>query len=234
MNHTLKEFVKSLVGIRPQAINTATLTKGEIIDRTGFRDSVAILTLGGLTPSNTTAISSVLQMQESDTATDGGFANVTAAVATNAISNKRMTVVFGSDLEATDTIDLKIDGVSITQVPFNATHAQTLTDLVTAVNAIASGVLTATGATRTLTLTANKAGIDFVVSDVVCGGTAPTSTIATATAHSGVNVMELGVNLKDISKKYIRFNVTHTITGGGSALNSGVTMLLGGAGEYPI
>jgi hypothetical protein len=238
MNHTLKEFVKSLVGICPQAINTSTLTKGEIIDRTGFRDSVAILTLGGFTPSNTSAISSVLQMQESDTATDGGFSDVTEAVATNVIGNNRQTLTADINFAATHTCDLSIDGVAMAQVPYNTSHDQTMADIVTAINAISGVKCTATcpgSGSKVITLTSKVAGHTFEVSHIVTAGTTPpTITLATATAGSGENVMELGVNLEGIRKKYIRFNLTHTITGGGSALNSGATVLLGGAGEYPI
>ena len=81
------------------------------------------------------------------------------------------TLTFDADFVEDNTIDLDINGVAITQVPWNSSHAQTVTDLSTAIEAHADvfGVVSSSGP-RTFVITAldtnTSLGIDNIVVDV--------------------------------------------------------------------
>ncbi|MBF0473503.1 MAG: hypothetical protein HQK93_07190 [Nitrospirae bacterium] len=126
--------------------------------------------------------------------------------------------------------------VPIAPITWGTDHATTMTAIVNAINSVAGAILTATKSGDVITLTANKAGIDFNVTDCVItgGASVPVVAIATTNAFSGSNIMKMDVDLMLLSQRYIRFNVTHTITGGGSALQTGLVAILYGAQNLPI
>ena len=75
---------------------------------------------------------------------------------------------FDIDFVTSNTIDLKVNGDSISQVPFNATHAQTIADVATQIQAHAS-VLSAVASAvpRTITIIAASADLDVAITEVV-------------------------------------------------------------------
>lgn len=93
------------------------------------------------------------------------------------------TIEFDADLITSNLIDLKIDGVSMTQVPFNTSHLQTMNDIAAQILAdfsqIASVTVGGTG-NRTLTITHAVHGTEFVIADVVVTGGA-SQAVATVT-----------------------------------------------------
>jgi len=83
----------------------------------------------------------------------------------------RQTVTLDIDLEASNTVDFEIDGVAVTQIPWNTSHNQTMTDICTQVLADFSQIATCTASVKVLTITGAVRGTEFVFSDwVVAGG----------------------------------------------------------------
>lgn len=77
-------------------------------------------------------------------------------------------LTFDVDFVTSNTIDLKVNGVSITQVPFNSTHAQTIADVATQIQSKAAVVsAVASAVPRTITIIAADPTVDVVISDVV-------------------------------------------------------------------
>lgn len=84
---------------------------------------------------------------------------------------QRQLITLDIDLESGNTVDLKIDGVSMTQVPWNTSHNQTMTDICTQILADFSQIATCTAAGKVITVTAAVRGVAFVISDwLVAGG----------------------------------------------------------------
>ena len=88
---------------------------------------------------------------------------------------------FDADLIAGNKINLSIDGEAITEVPFNADHDTTMTDLAAAIQALAK-VSTATtpgSGSRDITITAEYAGSEMLVSGILvtAGASQATGTI---------------------------------------------------------
>jgi len=97
------------------------------------------------------------------------------------------SITFDSDLTSGATIDLKIDGVDMTQVPYNTSHAQTMADFAAQVLADFPQIATAVVSTapdRTLTLTHAENGVEFVISDVVIVGGAEATVLEVEPAIS--------------------------------------------------
>jgi hypothetical protein len=72
----LKNDVKILNGLLPQAMSGTTDIKGEVIDRQGF-DSVTFAVILGATAAS--SLAAQIEVQESDTTTDGDFTAVADA-----------------------------------------------------------------------------------------------------------------------------------------------------------
>lgn len=87
--------------------------------------------------------------------------------------NNRAQIVWDGDFEASNDIDITVDGTAVTTVPFNATQAQTVTDLVAQIEAdIAGASAEATdtgGDNRTITITIED-GVNRLVTEEVTGG----------------------------------------------------------------
>lgn len=101
---------------------------------------------------------------------------------------QQVTIVFSADIIAANSIACKVGGVSMTATPFNASNAQTLTDLAAKIQATASVATAVSDGVHTITCTAAKAGVPFIISDVVVTGgvTQATAVIATSVANHGV------------------------------------------------
>lgn len=99
-----------------------------------------------------------------------------------------LTLTFSADLITGNTVNLKINGVSIAAVPFNTSHNQTMTDLATAIQASSLIATASVSASRVITITAQNAGQPITISNVaVTGGASQaTGTVATTTASHGV------------------------------------------------
>lgn len=104
--------------------------------------------------------------------------------------NQVSTILFDIDFEASNDIDLKINGVAITTVPFNASHAQTLTDLATEIQTNAD-VLSASAASRTITITAAN-DVDLAVTEIVVTGGSNQAVGVFAETTPAVKVAEAG------------------------------------------
>jgi len=226
-----------------QTINTGSLTSGNGHDIGDFSSICAALMLGGFTPSATTAISSLVQLQSS---ADGiTFADVSGVNQTNVISNKRQTITLSTDLITGNVVDMNITlynnkpwayALAMPPITFGTDHATTRAAIVSQLNTTFGSILTATASGDVITLTANQAGVDFNVNScaVTLGATQPTVVIATSNAFSGSGVMKFDINANSIANRYIRFNVTHTITGGGSALQTSMAVICYGAHNLPV
>jgi hypothetical protein len=78
---------------------------------------------------------------------------------------------FDADFVASNTIDLDINGVAITQVPFNGTHAQTIADLATEIQSNANVVsAVASAVNRTVTIIAADPAVDIAITNIVVAG----------------------------------------------------------------
>ncbi|NIQ92450.1 MAG: DUF3383 domain-containing protein, partial [Deltaproteobacteria bacterium] len=100
------------------------------------------------------------------------------------------TLDFDADFVTGNNIDLEINEVAITTVPFNGTHAQTLTDLAAEIQ-LNSDVSTATvtGA-RQITITAQKAGVPVALTNIAVTGGASQANGSTTTTTPNVGVTE--------------------------------------------
>lgn len=130
-----------------------------------------------------------VQTEESVSPSDDVYMRVTGKAQVQVIT-------FDADLITGNDTDLKIDGVSMTTVPFNASHTQTMTDLAAQIQTQFSQVTTAVSnaVARTITMTAANTGEDgeFVVSDLaVTGGASQASGVVTESVAS-VNDSEAG------------------------------------------
>jgi uncharacterized phage protein gp47/JayE len=99
---------------------------------------------------------------------------VTAIQSVSVISNREwkgstQKVVYDADFVAGNLIDMDVNGIAITQVPFNATHAQTMTDLRTQIltdiagSTVVIDTLDTNGRTLIITTTAGITDIFTVV-----------------------------------------------------------------------
>lgn len=83
------------------------------------------------------------------------------------------TVLFDGDLVTDNDIDITVDGVAVTTVPFNGTHNQTMDDIVTQIEADIEGAVVELtdigGDNRTFTINIED-DVDRLVTAVVTGG----------------------------------------------------------------
>ncbi|MCP4481409.1 MAG: hypothetical protein GY817_01085 [bacterium] len=111
------------------------------------------------------------------------------------------TITFDADLITGNTIDLKIDGVAMTQVAFNSDHATTMGDIATQILANFSQIATCTVDTRTLTLTQANHGTDFAITEV---------TVLAGTSQAGATVAETIEAISDSDKGKFRNDADST------------------------
>ena len=97
------------------------------------------------------------------------------------------TIVFSIDFAATHTINLRVNGVAMTQVGYNASNAQTMTDLAAQLNTNFSAVATfAVSGAHTITIVPVGSQESVVVTNIVLAGTTPpTATYALLTLTTG-------------------------------------------------
>ena len=83
--------------------------------------------------------------------------------------DSKVTLTFDADFVTSNTIDIKVNGVSMTQVPFNTSDAQTVADIDTSLTALAdvsSVTSDATGTGSSFEIF-GVTGVTLIVSDVV-------------------------------------------------------------------
>jgi len=85
------------------------------------------------------------------------------------ITNSQAVLDFDADFVTANTIDLKVNGVSIAQVPFNTDQATTKGDLVTAIDNLVNVTATNT-ASRTITIVIDDGLSNASIADVVVAG----------------------------------------------------------------
>lgn len=84
---------------------------------------------------------------------------------------QRSAVTFDAEFVTSNTIDLKINGVAITQVPFNTDSDTTLSDLATQIQANANvATATAVPASNTVNIVAASEAVDIEVTEIVVAG----------------------------------------------------------------
>jgi len=108
------------------------------------------------------------------------------------------TITFDADLVASNTIDLKIDGVSMTQITYASTHLDTMNAIASQITTDFSQIATATvggASNRVLTLTAAVHATDFVISDIVVAG---------GLSQAGSTVAETVASISDDDRGKIR------------------------------
>jgi len=101
----------------------------------------------------------------------------------------RATLLFDADFVTANTIDLDVNGVSITQVPFNTDHDTTAADLVTAIEAL-TGVscVLDSGDVNNRTFLIDAPGTDVVVDNVVVASGASQAGSTVTYSSTGVFV----------------------------------------------
>jgi hypothetical protein len=105
------------------------------------------------------------------------------------------TITFDADLVTSNTIDLKIGGVAMTQVTFATSHDDTMDAIAAQILADFPQIATAVkgGAdNRVLTITAAVKGTDFVISDVVVAAGSSQAGSVVAETVSSVALSERG------------------------------------------
>jgi len=85
-----------------------------------------------------------------------------------AATAQRSRLSFDADLVTSNTIDMDVNGVALTQVPFNASNTQTLTDIATALQALSSiTTATASGPNDRVDIVAASAATDISITNIV-------------------------------------------------------------------
>ena len=107
-----------------------------------------------------------------------------------------ITMSFDADFVTSNTIDLEVNSVAMTQVPFNTNNATTYTDLATQIQTDFSAIATAVAddTARTVIMTAATAGVGgvFTVTNIVVAGGASQANGSTAITYQGVNAADSG------------------------------------------
>lgn len=105
-------------------------------------------------------------------------------------------ITFSADFVTSNTINLKVDGVSMTQVTYASSHAATIAAVATQIDTDFSqiGTATASAVPRTITLVAATAGSagEFVVSDIVVAAGASQATATVAETQASVDAADVG------------------------------------------
>jgi hypothetical protein len=137
----------------------------------------------------------------------------------------KANLVFAGDLVASNTINLKINGVAITQVTYATSHANTIDLLVAAILAHAA-VSAATDPSsdsnnRTIAITAED-GLDLAITEIVvaagAGQTTGSATYTTVDSVQGFALHEHATTILDESDSLVKYPA-----------NSGVNVLRQGA-----
>jgi hypothetical protein len=105
---------------------------------------------------------------------------------------QQITLTFSANLVTGNTVNGKINGVSITPVPFNTTHDQTMTDLAGVINALSAvdAVVTGGAGSKVITITSHTAGLAFTATEFVVTGGASQATCAIATTVDNHGIAE--------------------------------------------
>ena len=104
------------------------------------------------------------------------------------------TLTFDADLITANDVDMDIDGVAITTVPFNASHDQTMTDLAAEIQA-SNSVLTATtpgAGSRVITITAATHESNVAITSIAVTSGASQATGTAAETVAAVSDDEIG------------------------------------------
>lgn len=229
----LHEKIQPEHSIVPQLVNTGITVNGIVIDRINFYNAVISASMTDYIFSTTDSYEMLVKAQECDTV-DGSFTDVAGVTETIEMIAQQTTIVLDRDLEASNTIDLKVDGVSMTQVAYNASHSTTMGDIVTQFNTDFP-TLHASQASRTLTIIAKVASDAFVISDfvVASGSNQAVGTITNPVEKSGESIVKFAFNI-EAAKRFVRPVAIVTFTGGGSALNVQVITILGDPKIKPV
>ncbi|NIQ92385.1 MAG: hypothetical protein GWN93_26765 [Deltaproteobacteria bacterium] len=98
------------------------------------------------------------------------------------------TLTFDADLVTDNDFDVDVDGVAMTQVPFNSTHDQTMSDIADQLVADFPQIASATtpgGGSRVITITAASTEADVAITDpVVTGGGSQAGAVVAETVAS--------------------------------------------------
>jgi len=131
-----------------------------------------------------------------------------------------VTLTPSAAFAADASITLKVNGISMSAVPFATSSAQTLTNLATAIAALAP-VDTATVSSGSIIITANDPLVDLYFSDYAGGGSTPTTATFAVTTQSsypldaavaGV-IIPLGAGLATLDLKTLPNVVPANLTG---------------------
>lgn len=191
------------------ALSSAELTAVEAMDPTWYLFAVTSMVSADIqtcsTWNNATAIRRHYLMAESQDIANFGdtpscrsildAANPTRTFLGCRLANAQVvTLTISAAFVAGNSVSLKLNNTTTGAVPFNATSAQTLTDLATAIQALfAAGVCTAAAAAGVITITALNPLIDLVVDTYACAGgvSQNTANILTTNIGAGTAVAEL-------------------------------------------
>ena len=112
---------------------------------------------------------------------------ITGGVDVKNIFKSKASLTFSADFVTGNTINLKVNGVAISQITFATSHAVTFSAVIAAIDSL-SGISAVAGTGREILITVDNAISNITISDVVVAGGASqaTSTIV----YSSVDIFE--------------------------------------------
>lgn len=131
-----------------------------------------------------------IKTRNAEQAVDFGRAVVkgtTGGVDIKNIFKSKASLTFDADFVTGNTIDLKVNNISISQVTFASSHASTFTTLISAIDAL-TGISAIAGTGREIIITVDNAISNITISDVVVAG--GSSQAGSTTVYSSVDVFE--------------------------------------------
>lgn len=117
------------------------------------------------------------------------------------------TITFDADLILNNNVDMDVDGVAMTTVPWNASHDQTMQDICTQLTTDFSQIATATcpgGGSRVITVTAASNGVDIAITNVLVSGGASQANATVAETVDAVSDDDRGKFRTDVDSTTAR------------------------------
>jgi len=112
---------------------------------------------------------------------------ITGGVDVKNIFKSKASLTFDANFVTGNTIDLKVNGVAISQITFASSHATTFAALIAAVDAL-TGISAVAGTGREILITVDNAVSNITISDVVVVG--GSSQAGSTIAYSSVDTFE--------------------------------------------
>ncbi|MCK5603479.1 DUF3383 family protein [Candidatus Pacearchaeota archaeon] len=188
------DMLSDIPGIAMSITVTANLTETETISNVNVSSQLATISQTDddyyfiTLTSNTKA--DILEVAASTEAKLKLFGAMTADASVYVSPQPHIqTITWAGEFVTGNTIDLRVNGVSITQVTWAASHAATIAEVATNIQALAS-VTTAVSAGNIITVTGASNSVDIPVTQIVVAGGAAQETSIVATTQNGLDVAQ--------------------------------------------